>query len=259
MNPILMALLGTLFTWFMTAVGSSCVLFFREIKPWAMDTMLGFAAGVMIAASFWSLLGPAIVMSGGKLLPALVGFLAGGLFLRGIDLLLPHLHVGHEMDEREGLNTPWGKSTLFFLAFTLHNFPEGLAVGVAFGAAAYGLEASSLAGAISLALGIGIQNLPEGAVVSVPLRREGMSPGKSFFWGQFSGMVEPLGGILGAALVLIARSFLPYAMAFAAGAMIYVVAEEVIPESQRGKFAHLATLGLMLGFALMMALDVAFS
>ena len=132
-------------------------------------------------------------------------------------------------------------------------------MGVAFGAAAYGLEASSLAGAISLALGIGIQNLPEGAVVSVPLRREGMSPGKSFFWGQFSGMVEPLGGILGAALVLIARSFLPYAVAFAAGAMIYVVAEEVIPESQRGKFAHLATLGLMLGFALMMALDVAFS
>jgi ZIP family zinc transporter len=256
-NPILLALLGTVFTWLMTALGSSFVLFFREIKPWLLDTMLGFAAGVMIAASFWSLLNPALAMSNGNPLPALLGFLAGGLFLRVVDLLLPHLHTGHEIGDKEGLKSPWGRSTLLFLAVTLHNFPEGLAVGVAFGAAGYNLEAASLAGAMALALGIGIQNLPEGAAVSIPLRREGMSPAKSFFWGQFSGMVEPLGGLLGAAMVLVARPILPYALSFAAGAMIFVVAEEVIPESQRGKYKHLATMGVMLGFAVMMLLDVA--
>jgi ZIP family zinc transporter len=256
-GPILLALLGTLFTWLMTALGSSLVLFFKTIRPWVLDTMLGFAAGVMIAASFWSLLNPAIEMSNGSFIPAVIGFLAGGLFLRLIDLLLPHLHMSHDLSDREGLKTPWGKSTLLFLAVTLHNFPEGLAVGVAFGAVSYGLEASSMAAAVALALGIGIQNLPEGAAVSIPLRREGMSRWKSFFWGQFSGMVEPLGGVLGAAMALLARPVLPYALSFAAGAMIYVVAEEVIPESQRGKYAHLATLGVMLGFAVMMTLDVA--
>ncbi len=257
LNPVLLALLGTLFTWFMTAFGAAFVLFFKSIKPWLMDTLLGFAAGVMIAASFWSLLAPALEMSNGSLLPAITGFLLGGLFLRGIDLILPHLHVGHDLKDREGLRSPWGKSTLMFLAVTLHNFPEGLAVGVAFGAVAYGLESATLAGAIALAVGIGIQNLPEGAAISIPLRREGMSRGKSFFWGQFSGMVEPLGGILGAALVLTARAVLPYALSFAAGAMIFVVAEEVIPESQRRGYSHLSSLGLMLGFAVMMALDVA--
>ena len=196
-------------------------------------------------------------MRKGNPLPAIIGFLGGGLFLRGVDLVLPHLHVGHDPQEKHGISAPWGKSTLFFLAVTLHNFPEGLAVGVAFGAVAHGLEASSLAGALALALGIGIQNLPEGAAVAIPLRKEGMSPLKSFFWGQFSGMVEPLGGLLGALLVLSARAFLPYALSFAAGAMIYVVAEDVIPESQSGKYAQLATLGVMLGFAVMMALDVA--
>lgn len=256
LNPVLLALLGTLFTWFMTAFGAAFVLFFKTIKPWLMDTLLGFAAGVMIAASFWSLLAPALEMSKGSLLPAITGFLLGGLFLRGIDLVLPHLHVGHDLKDREGLKSPWGKSTLMFLAVTLHNFPEGLAVGVAFGAVAYGLESATLAGAIALAAGIGIQNLPEGAAISIPLRREGMSRGKSFFWGQFSGMVEPLGGILGAALVLTAHAVLPYALAFAAGAMIFVVAEEVIPESQRRGYSHLASLGLMIGFAVMMALDV---
>ncbi len=258
-NPVLLALLGTLFTWFMTAVGASFVLFFKSIKPLFMDIMLGFAAGVMIAASFWSLLNPAIAMSNGSVFPALLGFLGGGLFLRLIDLMLPHLHVGHDLADREGLKTPWGKSTLFFLAVTLHNFPEGLAVGVAFGAVASGLPASSISAAIALAIGIGIQNLPEGAIISFPLRKEGMSRGKSFFWGQFSGMVEPIGGLIGAGMVILARPLLPYALSFAAGAMIYVVAEEVIPESQRGKHAHLATLGVMLGFAVMMSLDVALS
>jgi zinc transporter, ZIP family len=257
LNPVLLALLGTLFTWFMTALGAAFVLFFKTIKPWLMDTLLGFAAGVMIAASFWSLLAPALEMSNGSLLPAITGFLLGGLFLRGIDLILPHLHVGHDLKDREGLKTPWGKTTLMFLAVTLHNFPEGLAVGVAFGAIAYGLESATLAGAIALSVGIGIQNLPEGAIISIPLRREGMSRGKSFFWGQASALVEPLGGILGAALVMAARPVLPYALSFAAGAMIFVVAEEVIPESQSRGYAHFAILGLMAGFAVMMALDVA--
>ena len=256
-NPIYLAILGTLFTWFMTAIGASFVLFFKSIKPWVMDTMLGFAAGVMIAASFWSLLNPAILMSNGSWVPAVIGFLLGGAFLRLVDLLLPHVHPGDDISESEGIKTPWGKSTLLFLAVTLHNFPEGLAVGVAFGAVAYGLPSATIASAIALTIGIGIQNLPEGAVISIPLRREGLSRWRSFFWGQFSGMIEPIGGILGALLVTVARPVLPYALSFAAGAMIFVVAEEVIPESQKGKHAHLATLGVMLGFAVMMVLDVA--
>lgn len=255
-KPILLALLGTLFTWAMTALGSSFVLFFKTIKHSVLDTMLGFAAGVMIAASFWSLLNPAIEMSSGSPFPAVVGFLLGGAFLRVVDLLLPHLHVGHDKSEREGIRTPWGKSTLMFLAVTLHNFPEGMAVGVAFGALAHSGGTATLAGAMALALGIGIQNLPEGAAVSIPLRREGMSRWKSFFWGQFSGMVEPLGGVLGAAMAVAARPVLPYTLAFAAGAMIYVVVEEVIPETQGGKHGHLATIGVMLGFCVMMVLDV---
>lgn len=256
-NPIVLALLGTLFTWFMTALGSSFVLFFKSISRPVLDTMLGFAAGVMIAASFWSLLAPAIELSGGSPWPSIIGFLCGGFFLRLIDMLLPHMHMHPNGLEREGLKSPWGKSTLLFLAVTLHNFPEGLAVGVAFGAMAYGMENATLSAALSLALGIGIQNLPEGAAVSIPLRREGISRGKSFFWGQFSGMVEPIGGVLGALMALAARPVLPYTLAFAAGAMIFVVVEEVIPETQSGKHGHLATLGVMLGFALMMALDVA--
>lgn len=256
-NPIVLALMGTLFTWFMTALGSSFVLFFKSIRQSILDTLLGFAAGVMIAASYWSLLSPAIELSNGSPWPAVIGFLAGGFFLRLIDLILPHMHVTLEGTEREGLKSPWGKSTLLFIAITLHNFPEGLAVGVGFGAVAHGLGNASIASAIALAIGIGIQNVPEGAAVSIPLRREGYSRGKSFFWGQFSGMVEPVGGVLGALMALSARSILPYALAFAAGAMIYVVADEVIPETQKGKHGHLATLGVMLGFALMMTLDVA--
>lgn len=256
-HPIVQALIATLFTWFMTAAGSGLVFFFKSVKENIMNLMLGFAAGVMIAASFWSLLNPAIEMSDGRILPALIGFLLGGAFLRLVDMILPHLHIGDDLSESEGIKTPWGKSTLLFLAVTLHNFPEGLAVGVGFGAVAFGLPSASLAGAIALAIGIGIQNLPEGAAVSIPLRREGLSAGKSFFWGQFSGMIEPIAGVLGASLVLLAQPVLPYALAFAAGAMIYVVSEEVIPESQKGHYSHLSTIGVMLGFAIMMALDVA--
>jgi len=256
-HPVAQALIATLFTWGMTALGASMVFFFKTVKAHVMNLMLGFAAGVMIAASFWSLLNPAIEMSGGSWIPAVIGFLLGGAFLRIIDMILPHLHIGNEISESEGIKTPWKKSTLLFLAVTLHNIPEGLAVGVGFGAVAYNLPSASLAGAIALAIGIGIQNFPEGAAVSIPLRREGLTAGKSFFWGQFSGMVEPLAGVAGAALVLVAQPILPYALAFAAGAMIYVVSEEVIPESQKGEYSHLSTIGVMIGFAIMMVLDVA--
>lgn len=259
LNPIVQGLLGTLFTWAMTAAGAAGVFLARDVSRKVLDTMLGFAAGVMIAASYWSLLAPAIEMAQGGLLPAwvpaVVGFLAGGAFLRGIDLVLPHLHMG-EM-KPEGVKTTWQRITLLVLAITLHNFPEGLAVGVAFGATAAGLPSASLAGALALALGIGIQNLPEGLAVSMPLHREGMSHIKSFWYGQLSGMVEPIAGVIGAAAVLVARPILPYAMAFAAGAMIFVVAEDLIPEAQQGGNTHQATLGVLLGFAIMMFLDVA--
>jgi ZIP family zinc transporter len=215
----------------------------------------------MIAASFWSLLAPAIEMTendgGIAWLPALAGFLLGALFLRGLDLVLPHLHLGQPTSQAEGIHTSWRRSTLLVLAITLHNIPEGLAVGVAFGAVAAGIPSATLAGAIALALGIGIQNFPEGTAVSVPLRREGMSRGKAFWYGQLSGMVEPMAGVVGAALVVLARPILPYALAFAAGAMIFVVIEEVIPESQTGGHSHYATTGGILGFAVMMTLDVA--
>jgi ZIP family zinc transporter len=223
--------------------------------------MLGFAAGVMIAASFWSLLAPAIEMAEElgvtAWVPATVGFLLGGGFLWVVDKLLPHLHIGAPMESAEGLKTSWERSVLLVLAITLHNIPEGLAVGVAFGAVAAGMPAATLGGAIALAIGIGIQNFPEGAAVSVPLRREGLTRRKSFWYGQMSGMVEPVAGVLGAALVLLIRPILPYALAFAAGAMIYVVVEELIPESQMESITDVATIGAMLGFAVMMTLDVA--
>ncbi len=261
LNPIWQALIATLFTWFMTALGASFVFGFRSINRSVLDGMLGFAAGVMIAASFWSLLAPSIEMAEGTgvpaWLPAVIGFLAGGLFLWVIDKILPHLHIGFPIEEAEGIKTNWRRSILLVLAITLHNIPEGLAVGVAFGALAAGLPAASLAGAAALAIGIGIQNFPEGMAVSVPLRREGMSRLKSFWYGQLSGMVEPISGLLGAALVIFIRPVLPYALAFAAGAMIYVVVEELIPEAQlEKKDTHIATFGAMLGFAIMMLLDV---
>lgn len=259
--PVLQALVATMFTWFITAFGAAVVFFFKEIDRRLLDGMLGFAAGVMIAASFWSLLAPAVELSRESglpvFLPPLVGFLTGGVFLWIVDRVLPHLHIGFPLEEAEGLKTHWRRSILLVLAITLHNIPEGLAVGVAFGALGAGFPGATLAGAVALAIGIGIQNFPEGAAVSVPLRREGMGRLKSFWYGQMSGVVEPMAGVLGAAAVILARPLLPYALAFAAGAMIYVVIEELIPESQRNQNTHIATFGGMLGFAVMMVLDVA--
>ncbi|MEL7589180.1 MAG: ZIP family metal transporter [Prolixibacteraceae bacterium] len=261
LHPVVQALTATIFTWLVTALGASMVFLFKEINKRFLDGMLGFAAGVMIAASFWSLLNPAIEMvkvTGGiTWIPPLVGFLAGGLFLWVVDQVLPHLHLGFPREEAEGVPTSWRRSILLVLAITLHNIPEGLAVGVAFGAVAADLPAASLTGAIALAIGIGIQNFPEGAAVSIPLRREGMSRGKSFLYGQASGIVEPVAGVFGAAAVILMQPILPYALSFAAGAMIYVVVEELIPESQLDKHTDIATIGTMLGFAVMMVLDVA--
>ena len=255
LSPISQALVGTLFTWAMTALGAAAIFLSRKPSRKTQDGMLGFAAGVMIAASFWSLLAPAIELSNGSWVPALVGFLLGGAFLRLVDILLPHLHVGENVPE--GHKSHWKRSVLLVTAITLHNFPEGLAVGVAFGAAAIGDTAYSLAGAVALAIGIGIQNLPEGLAVAMPLQRSGLSRTKGFMYGQFSGMVEPVAGVLGAFAVIAARPLLPYALAFAAGAMIFVVVEDAIPEAQSEGNNDIATLGAMVGFAIMMTLDVA--
>lgn len=258
------AFIATLFTWGVTALGASLVFFFKRMNQKVLDAMMGFAAGVMIAASFWSLLAPAIAMSEEmgtfpKWVPALVGFLSGGLFLALLDKGLPHLHPGLSMTEAEGPKTSLRRSILLVLAITLHNIPEGLAIGVAFGAVAYGMPSATIGAAIALAIGIGLQNFPEGTAVSVPLRREGMSRRKAFFYGQLSGIVEPIAGVLGAMLVLSMQAILPFALAFAAGAMIFVVVEELIPESQLQKNTDLATLATLAGFAVMMTLDVALS
>jgi len=262
LHPIVQALLATGFTWGMTALGAAAVFVTHGFDRRLLDTMLGFAAGVMTAASFWSLLAPAIELAGDisslpAWVPAVVGFLAGGVFLRGLDYVLPHLHVGAPEGAPEGMRTTWRRSVLLVLAITLHNIPEGLAIGVAFGAAAENLAATTVAGAVALAIGVGIQNFPEGLAVSMPLRGEGMSRRRSWWYGQLSAVVEPIAGVVGAAAVLIAQPILPYALAFAAGAMIFVVVEEVIPDSQCHGNEHLATMGAMLGFAVMMTLDVA--
>lgn len=261
LHPVLQALLATTFTWGVTALGAATVFLTKTINRKLLDVMLGFAAGVMIAASYWSLLAPAIEMSEGMQVPiwfpAVAGFLLGAVFLRGIDHILPHLHPNLPIEEAEGVKTAWERTILLVLAITLHNLPEGLAVGVAFGAAALGLPAASVTGAIALAIGIGLQNFPEGIAVAMPLRREGVSRGKSFWFGQLSAVVEPIAGVIGAAAVLLMRPILPYALAFAAGAMIFVVVEEVVPESQCGGNNDLATMGTMVGFAVMMLLDVA--
>ncbi|MDX9848963.1 MAG: ZIP family metal transporter [Anaerolineaceae bacterium] len=261
LNPILQAFIATLFTWGMTALGAMGVFLTKKINRKVLDMMLGFAGGVMIAASFWSLLAPAIEMAeqNGQpgWVPAAVGFLVGGAFLFGVDKLLPHLHLEAPIEEAEGVKTTWQRSVLLVLAITLHNIPEGLAVGVAFGAAAAAGDERLIPSAIALAVGIGLQNFPEGLAVSAPLRREGMSRFKSFFFGQASGVVEPIAGVLGAIAVIIMKPILPYALAFAAGAMIFVVVEELIPESQAGDNGDLATIGLLIGFTVMMILDVA--
>jgi zinc transporter, ZIP family len=261
-SPITQALLATLFTWGVTAAGAALVFFAKDVKPKIMDSMLGFAAGVMIAASFWSLLAPGIEMAVqmGQIswLTAVIGFMTGGIFMRVTDRLLPHLHLGLDTSHSEGIKTSWQRSTLLVLAITLHNIPEGLAVGVAFGAVAANLSSATIGGAIALAIGIGLQNFPEGAAVSLPLRREGMSRRKSFLLGQASGIVEPIAGVIGAAFVLNIQSILPYALCFAAGAMIFVVVEELIPESQRNEAnIDIVTMATMAGFAVMMLLDVA--
>lgn len=264
-TPVTQALIGTLFTWGVTALGASLVFFFKAIKKSVLNVMLGFAAGIMIAASFWSLLAPAIDLAKNlgqtPWVTVTIGFLAGGLFLWLLDITLPHLHIGLERDKAEGIKTQWQRSVLLVLAITLHNIPEGLAVGIAFGAVGFGLPSASLAGAVAVAIGIGLQNFPEGAAVSIPLRREGFSRTKAFLYGQASGLVEPMAGVLGAFAVLSMRSILPYALSFAAGAMIYVVVEELIPEAQQnegGNSTNAATIGCLIGFAIMMILDVAF-
>lgn len=261
LHPVMQAFLATIFTWGLTALGAASVFISRGMSRKILDGMLGFAAGVMLAASYWSLLAPAIEMSEGKRIPAwfpaAVGFLLGTIFLLGVDKILPHLHIGFPIEEAEGINTVWRRSVLLVLAITLHNIPEGLAVGVAFGAVAAGIPTATLPAAIALAIGIGIQNFPEGLAVSMPLRRAGMSRLKSFWYGQLSATVEPIAGVIGAAAVILAQPILPYALSSAAGAMFFVVVEELIPESQRGGHTDLATMGAMIGFLVMMVLDVA--
>jgi len=261
-NPVTQALIATLFTWAVTAAGAAIVFFTKTVNQKLMDSLLGFAAGVMIAASFWSLLAPGIEMAQNlghtPWLTAATGFLSGGIFMRLADRFLPHLHLGLKIEQSEGVKTSWQRSTLLVLAITLHNIPEGLAVGVAFGAVAVSQSTTTIGGAIALAIGIGLQNFPEGAAVSLPLRREGMGRTKSFFMGQASGVVEPIAGVIGAAFVIHIQHILPYALCFAAGAMIFVVVEELIPESQRIEAnIDIVTMATMVGFTVMMILDVA--
>jgi zinc transporter, ZIP family len=257
-SPVKAALYATLFTWGLTALGASIVFFFKTLNRVFLDGMLGFTGGVMIAASIFSLIIPAISMSEDegimKAVPVSIGVIAGALFLFLLDKLLPHLHLNFK--EVEGVKSPWQKTTLLVLAITLHNIPEGLAIGVLFGGVAAGVPEATISGAVILAIAIGIQNFPEGIAVSVPLRRMGMSRTKSFMYGQSSALVEPVAGVLGAFAVTFFLPILPYALAFAAGAMIFVVVEEVIPESQQDKNTDIATLGFIGGFVVMMLLDV---
>jgi len=259
-NPILAAFYATLFTWGLTAAGAALVFLFKNPRRSVMDGMLGFTGGVMVAASFWSLLAPGIEMSPGegfvKVIPAAVGFFLGALFLFGLDKVLPHLHLNFKESEAEGIKSPWHKTTLLTLAITLHNIPEGLAVGVLFGGVAAGFDGATIGGAVALALGIGLQNFPEGFAVSMPLRRQGLTRSKSFMYGQASAMVEPIAAVIGAWAVITFQPILPYALAFAAGAMIFVVVEEVIPETQQDKHSDIAVMGFIGGFIVMMTLDV---
>jgi ZIP family zinc transporter len=260
-SPVTQALVASLFTWGVTALGAAVVFTAAPVSKRLLHMALGFAAGVMIAASFWSLLAPSIAlaeeMGMTPWLPAVVGFLLGGAFIRLADAMLPHLHFFKAMAEAEGPPTTWDRRILLVLAITLHNIPEGLAIGVSFGAAAAGLQEATLGGAIALALGIGLQNAPEGTAIALPLRADGMSRFRAWWYGQLSAAVEPVAAVIGAAGVLLMRPILPYALAFAAGAMIFVVVEEVIPESHSEGNTDVATLSCMAGFAIMMILDVA--
>lgn len=260
-DPVLAAFLATTGTWLLTAAGASIVFFFKTMRRSVLDGMLGFTGGVMIAASYWSLLAPSIEMAENQgvpgWLPAAVGFGTGALFLFALDKFMPHLHINFKREEAEGVETTWHRTTLLVLAITMHNIPEGLAIGVLFGGVAAGFEGASIGAAVALAIGIGIQNFPEGIAVSMPLRRQGVGRFKSFWYGQLSAIVEPVAGVVGAMAVLTFEPILPYALSFAAGAMIYVVVEEVIPETQRDKYTDIATLGFIGGFLVMMILDVA--
>ena len=270
-GPIMQALYAGLFTWGLTALGASLVFLFKNSSRKVLDISLGFTGGVMIAASFWSLLSPAIayvemqneigLSSIPSWVPPAIGFFLGALFLFALDKIIPHLHIFAKREEAEGMETNWRKTILLVLAIALHNIPEGLAVGVAFGALANpeltGMsEVFSIGAAIALGIGIGIQNFPEGFAVSMPLRRQGVSRWKSWKWGQMSAIVEPIFAVIGAAVVMQVLPILPYALAFSAGAMIFIVVEEVIPESQSGGHTDLATMGLIFGFIVMMVLDV---
>lgn len=258
LDPVLGALYASLFTWGITALGASMVFFVKTMNRAALDGLLGFTGGVMVAASFWSLLAPGIEMSPGtgfvKVIPSIIGFGLGALFIFGLDKILPHVHINFK--ESEGIKTPWRRTTLMVMAITLHNIPEGLAVGVLFGGVAAGIPEASIAGAVALAIGIGIQNFPEGIAVSMPMRRQGVSRLKCFWYGQLSAIVEPIAAVIGAVAVTFFTPILPYALAFAAGAMIFVVVEEVIPETQQDKYTDIATLGFIGGFIVMMTLDV---
>ena len=260
-DPVLAALVATSFTWLVTAAAASLVFLFKELSRKWLDGMLGFTGGVMVAASFWSLLAPSISMSEDLgwpgWLPPAIGFGMGALFLFALDKLLPHLHINFDQDRTEGIQTKWHRTTLLVLAITLHNIPEGLAVGVLFGGVAAGIPEATIGGAVALAIGIGLQNFPEGIAVAMPLRRMGLSRARSFYYGQLSAVVEPIAGVIGAMAVLWMQPILPFALSFAAGAMIYVVIEEVIPETQLERNTDLATLGFIGGFIIMMILDVA--
>ncbi len=260
---VIQALIAGIFTWFMTALGASTIFLAKDINRKFLDVMLGFAAGIMIAAIFWSMLAPAVYIAAQRNImpwfPAAVGFLAGGIFLRILDKFLPHLQLDSPIEKAEGVKTSWQRTTLLTLAMALHNLPEGLAIGVAFGAITLGNSSTALPAAIALTIGMGIQDVPEGMAVAMPLRREGLSRFKSFWYGQLSGIVEPIGAVIGAAAVILTNSLLPYALAFAAGAMFFIVIEEIVPESQSGGYGDLATMGTIVGFVIMMILDVAFT
>lgn len=263
LNPVIQATIAGVFTWSLTALGSSLVYLFNTVNQKLLDIMNGFAAGVMIAASFWSLLAPSIEYAeqagygAWSFVPAVVGFLLGGIFLRLIDAIVPHLHFGNKRSDAEGLDTNLSSSTLLFLAITIHNIPEGLSLGVAFGAAGLAVPSATFASAIALTLGIGLQNFPEGSALSMPIRANGATKNRAFFLGQASALVEIVAAALGAILVSQITVILPYALAFAAGAMIFVCVEELIPESQTNNNKDVATIALLVGFAVMMTLDVA--
>lgn len=264
LGPVWQALLAGSFCWFTTAVGSAVVFIKKDVSVKFLDSMLGFAAGVMIAASVWSLIEPSMEMAEnlGQIpwMPATIGFLTGAFFIRLADAYVPHLHLGMPRDAAEGVKTKWRRATLLIMAITIHNIPEGLAVGVLFGAAASGIDptgTATVAAAVALTIGISMQNLPEGMAVSMPLRGEGVSRLRSFNYGQISGLPEAPSAVIGALAVIFLQPILPYALGFAAGAMIFVVIEELIPTSQRHGNTDIATLGTIIGFSVMMVLDVA--